>query len=367
MCQRWGGGPFPNGVIGNPEVYERHTRYNLTGLYSGFKSHQIRLGVGYIDSEIYKVKEERNFGFDANGNFIVPGSAVVDVSDSPTVFLPEKHRNNSFAFIQDVWNFDNDWELTAGIRYDDYNDFGSTVNPRLALVWAARHDLTVKLLYGEAFRAPSFAEFRNQNNPVAIGNSELDPEEIETIELAFDYRPIDKLKLGLNIFRYEWDDIIRFTPVAENVGKQEGYGAEFEVDWKVNRQLTFSGNYAFQDSEDKELNADAGNAPRHQLYMRANWEFLPNWHVTPQWNFVFDRDRVDGDVRSDIDDYDIFDLTLRSNAFSNKWELALSARNLFNKRAYEPSLNGDFGAPASIPNDLPLARRSVFGELRFKY
>ena len=65
------------------------------------------------------------------------------------------------------------------------------------------------------------------------------------------------------------------------------------------------------------------------------------------------------------DDYDIFDVTLRSMAFSNKWELALSARNLFNKRAFEPSQSSAFG-PA-IPGDLPLARRSVWGELRFKY
>ena len=69
------------------------------------------------------------------------------------------------------------WELTAGLRYDDYNDFGDTWNPRLALVWAARHDLTAKVLYGQAFRAPSFTEFRLQNNPVALGNDELDPED----------------------------------------------------------------------------------------------------------------------------------------------------------------------------------------------
>ena len=78
----------------------------------------------------------------------------------------------------------------------------------------------------------------------------------------------------------------------------------------------------------------------NQFYVRTIWEFLHNWYVTPQWNFVLDRERVEGDTRSDIDDYDIFDLTLRSKAFSNRWEVALSARNLFNKRAFEPSQNG---------------------------
>ena len=354
----FGLGAFPDGVIGNPEVWERHWRFNVTGLYSGIDKHLIRVGTGYVDSEIYKVEDHRNFiGFAP-----IP---LTDVSDTPLAFLPESSRYNSFAFIQDIWQLGNDWELTAGLRYDDYNDFGDTWNPRLALVWAARHDLTAKLLYGEAFRAPSMAEFRNQNNPVAVGNSDLDPEEIETVELAFDYRPRDDLKLGLNIFRYEWDDIIRFTPVAENIGEQEGYGAEFEFDWRVTRKLSLIGNYAFQHSEDEETDEDAGNAPQHQFYVRANWEFYPNWYVTPQWNYVMDRERVDGDTRSNIDDYDIVDITLRSSAFSDKWEFAVSARNVFNENASEPSLNGALG-PA-IPNDLPLAERSFYGEMRFNF
>ncbi len=364
-------GPFPNGIIGNPEVWERHTRYNLTGLFSGFKNHSVRSGIGYTNQDIYKVKEEKNFGLDGNGVPIIPGSPPVDVSDSPAVFLPEKHRNNSFAFVQDVWNFANDWELTAGLRYDDYNDFGDTWNPRLALVWSARHDLTAKLLYGQAFRAPSFAEFYNQNNPVALGNAQLDPEEMETLELAFDYQPQDHLRFGLNLFTYKWDGIIRFTsdPIgtltAQNIAEQEGYGAEFEFDWRINRALKVVSNYAYQHSEDTDLNESADNAPQHQFYIRTPWDFMPDWSISPQWNFVMDRDCVNGDVRDDIDDYDIFDLTLRSKAFSNHFEVAVSARNLFNKRAFEPSQSSAFGA--AIPNDLPLARRSFWGEFRFNY
>ena len=363
------GGPFPNGVIGNPELWERHIRYNTTALFTGIDNHQVRVGGGYVHSEIYKTKEEKNFGLDGNGVPIPLGSPPIDVSDTPAVFLPEKHRNNSFVFLQDIWQISNDWELTAGLRYDDYNDFGDTWNPRLALVWAARHDLTAKLLYGEAFRAPSLAEFRLQNNPVALGNDELDPEEMETIELAFDYRPKDNLTLGLNLFRYEWDDIIQYAQApglplgflqAQNLGEQEGYGFEFEFDWKVSRTLNVLGNFAHQSSEDETTNEDVGNVPENQFYVRTNWEFKPGWHISPQWNFVMDRQRPFGDTRSDTDDYDILDLTLRHKSYNGKWELALSGRNILNKRAFEP-------ASTSIPGDLPLARRSAWGELRFNY
>ena len=61
-----------------------------------------------------------------------------------------------------------------------------------------------------------------------------------------------------------------------------------------------------------------------------------------------------------MDDYDILDLTLRHTSYSGKWEIALSGRNVLNKRAYE-------SASTSIPGDLPLARRGYFGELRFNY
>ncbi len=247
---------------------------------------------------------------------------LTNVSDTPFVFLPEKHRDNKYSFVQDVWSLANDWELTAGIRYDAYNDFGDTWNPRLALVWSARHDTTLKLLYVQAFRAPSFAEFRNQNNPVALGNDELDLEEIETFEFALDYRPAESLHLGANVFYYKWDDIIRFVQVgstltAQNADEQTGYGFELEMEWIPTGNFSLLTNYAFQDSEDEDSNKDAGNAPHHQIYARANWEFMPNWIITPAVNFVLDRDRPPRDSRDELDDYAVVDLTLRSKAFSN--------------------------------------------------
>lgn len=343
----------PEGLIGNPEVWERHWRFNFSSLYSGIQGHAIRFGAGYNTSEIYRVEEENNFS-----------GVLTDVSDTPFVFLPEKHRDNTYGFIQDIWSFANDWEFTVGLRYDDYNDFGDTINPRAALVWSARHDTTLKLLYGQAFRAPSFAEFRNQNNPVALGNDELDPEEIETLEFAVDYRPREDLRLGANTYYYEWEDIIRFvtagsTATAQNSGEQTGYGMELELEWMPDNEFSILANYAYQDSEDDETNEDSGNAPHHQFYARANWEFMPNWTLTPAINYVIDRARGPNDSRDELSDYSVVDLTLRTKAFSDKWEFSLGARNLFNSSPEEPT-----DASFNISNDLPLERRSVFAEFR---
>jgi iron complex outermembrane receptor protein len=370
------GGPFPDGVIGNPEVKERHTRFNFSSFYTGVDRHEMGFGTGYYQGDLYEVKETKNFGFDPNTGFpIMPGDPVVDVSDTPLVFLTEGKRENSYVFLQDIWRFSNDWELTAGVRYDHYSDFGDTVNPRLALVWSTTRNLTTKLLYGEAFRAPSFAQQRAINNPSVQGNSDLDPEELKSYELAFDYRPANDLVFNLNMFYYEWKDIIQFVPVgigaaeAQNNGEQTGYGAEFEVTWQALSDLELSSNFSWQKSEDKNLDADAAYSPEKQLYLAANWKPLELWNIHVQANWVMDRNRAAGagDFRSDVDNYALVDLTIRRKSLWQHVDVALTVKNLFDEDAREPSLAGGVGFPVPIEDDLPLAGQQILGEIRYHY
>ena len=358
-------GAFPDGVIGNPDVYERHWRLGVSALYTGFTGHQIRLGTGFNRANLYKVREVKNFS-QASGP-LVPLGGLVDVTDSAPFIRPHS-RNVLYALLQDEWRFIRDWSLTAGVRWDHYSDFGDTVNPRLALVWLTRHDLTTKFLYGRAFRAPSFAEQFVINNPVGLGNPNLKPETINTLELLFDYRPTNDLRTNLSFFRYKMADSIRLVPDAapattstnQNTGSQTGYGFEWEWDWRLNRELKLQGNYAFQRSTDDAANHDAGNAPRHHIYARADWKFMPEWNLTPQLNWVAGRKRVAGDARPQIDDYATVDLTLRRKVKNDSWGMAASLRNLFDADAREPSL-----APGGIPNDLPLPGRNFYLELSY--
>jgi iron complex outermembrane receptor protein len=366
---------FPQGYIGNPAVFERHARFSTSAIYTGFSDHSIRMGGGFNYGSLYKAQATENFGINpATGtpNPLIPGFSLIDVSDTPSTFIRTADRKNFFAFLQDEWKFANDWSFTGGARFDNYSDFGSTVNPRMALVWETRYNLTTKLLYGSAFRPPSFAELYIINNPVNQGNTKLRPETMDTVELAFDYRPTDKLRLGLNIFNYWWQDIVRYVPdigaptaTAQNTGTQTGYGGELEAEWQAADTLKLIGNYAFQKSQDENLNHDSGNSPHHQIYLRANWEFMPNWQITPQAKWIVGRGRVDGDVRPPVPDYTWVDLTLRRKRIAEHWEVAFSVRNLFDVNARDPSIMGR--ASAAIPNDLPLASRSFFGEIRFNF
>ncbi len=365
-------GVYPQGLIGNPEVFERHGRVNASAFYSGLKRHQIRAGVGYYLGDLYKVKEEKNFGPDpATGTPLPPTSPLVDVSDTPFVFLPEDDRENYFLYLQDVWNLANDWELTAGIRYDDYSDFGSTTNPRLALVWSLLHNLTTKLLYGEAFRAPSFAETRATNNPVALGNPDLAPETLESIELAFDYHPNQAMTILLNLYHYSWKDIITFVPdagsttnTAQNAAEQEGKGWELEINWRPARTLKLAANFSFTMAEDRDTDSDAASSPQKQLFIKTTWDISEQLYLYAQANSIMDRAREPGDTRANIEDYTRVDATIGYQSATGAWSVRTSVNNIFDEDVREPS---EWSNPAYIPNDLPQEGRNYRADLTLRF
>jgi len=358
---------FSDGVIGNPYKWERHLRFNLSTSYTGLQSHKLRVGTGTQDDDLYRTQETKNFTLAPvpGGFFPAPLGAVVDVTDS-TPFLRPHSRRVNYVYAQDEWAFTKDWYLTAGVRRDQYSDFGGTTNPRVALVWETAYNLTSKLLYGRAFRPPSFSELYIINNPVGLGNPNLKPESNESEELAFAWQATRTLQANLNLFRYQMKDILRFVQdpltnisTAQNAGRQHGQGMEVELIWEASPSLRLSGNYAQQHSIDEATNQDAGDAPRHHVYARADWRFVPRWTLDTQLNYVAGRKREPTDTRPAIADYHTVDLTLRSQKKSSDWDLAFKVLNLFDADAREPS-----PAPGLIPNDLPLAPREWRVELR---
>lgn len=360
------GGPpalFPEGVHGAPENYERGVRGSLSAFYTGFANHRIRVGAGANRASFYKVKERKNF----DGTLAPLPGGFMDVSHDPTlVFMLPRSRVDRFAFLQDEWALAQNWDLTLGVREDIYSDFGRTVNPRTALVWKTSSTLITKLLYGRAFRSPSFAEQYLINNPVAVGKSGLAPETIETLELAESFRPTERLKLSVNGFAYRMKKILRFVATggkqeAKNTGRQWGQGIEAEFEWDITDRLKWVGNYAFQRSTDRSTRKDAGNAPHHHGYVRGEWTFLPKWMGALQSNLTGKRFRVAGDTRPDVSGFATVDMNIRYGTRETPWSAGVVVQNIFDRIGRVPTI-----APGLIPGDLPLPGRAAFVDVEFR-
>ncbi len=356
---------FPEGIhiaIGNTE---RHWRLGATATYRGPERHRLRLGAGTIDVDHAAIDSQRNddtFGFPLPGGF-------QDVNANPAlIFGTAQRRDIRFAFVQDEWKLARDWDLTVGVRWDRYSDFGDTVNPRLALVWKGSETLTAKLLYGRAFRPPSYREQYLINNPELLGNPALEPEVMNTVELGVSYRPGAHSRLGVNFFAYRLEDVILpFGPppaVYRNVGERRGEGFEVEGEWTADA-FELAGNYAYQRSTDEVTGADVGHAPGQQLHLRADWRFGRGFRLGAVLNAVADRERVFGDPRPPVDDFATVDLVLRREKLG-RFDVGVVVRNLFDEDVREPSSFVPGFFTRFIENDLPLAGRAAFVELRFR-
>jgi iron complex outermembrane receptor protein len=71
-------------------------------------------------------------------------------------YIDSNRRTQKWSlFMQDESRLSNAVILNAGVRYDKYETFGDTTNPRAALILAPAKSSVIKLLYGTAFRAPN--------------------------------------------------------------------------------------------------------------------------------------------------------------------------------------------------------------------
>lgn len=351
---------FTDGYIGNPTAISDESKFDVTTLYNGMLAHQWRFNAG-VKYTKETDKSTQNFGPGViDGTEGVVDGTLTDVTGTPSIFHLGATRTVVYLSLQDEWQFAPDWIFTAGLRFDDYSDVGSTTNPRLSLVWNTTHDLTSKLLYGRAFRAPTFGELNAINNPATIGNPDLDPEIINTLELAFDYKPLPTLNVLFNLFHYEIDGLIDFVPdgnggskTAQNTIDQKASGFELEARWQVSKSVRLFGNTAFQNAENKDTDDKVVDAPRKQLQLGANWQFSQKWSSQLDGFAIMDRPRASGDTREQVDDYNWVNLSINGRDIFRNVSIQFAIRNLFDTDAREPG-------PGAIPNDYPLEGRSGY-------
>lgn len=349
-----GMGLFVDGYLGNPQPTEKLHSFNLTFLSTDINEHQLRIETG-ISQRKLTAKEEKNFGpgvidtqkiaeLFAIGQIMVIDGKLTDVSNTPYIFVKDAERKNTYVSIQDQWQFANDWELTTGIRYDYYDDFGSTLNPRMALVWAVNQNTTTKLLYGRAFRAPAFDTLYAINNPVGIGNPNLEPETIDTIEFSLNQYLQNNIHWSANLFKYHSRNLIEFvtaqnttSTIAQNSKNQKGYGFETELSWKFNNN-SLALNYSWQHSEDEATNITTALAPKELFSAIYNSELSQSIAFNTKINWIGKRTRETDDARKELENYSTVDMALHWTLDNvGLWKLSLLGKNIFDKSAFEPS------------------------------
>jgi outer membrane receptor for ferrienterochelin and colicins len=362
---------FIDGFISNPSTITEDAQIESVNVYNGIKAHRLRVTFGRRYQSI-ETTEAKNFGpgviTSPNTTFVIDGN-LTDVSNTDNVFLENTSRTINFFSLQDEWQIGANLDLISGVRYDNYSNFGDTINPRVALVWRASDALTTKLLYGSAFRAPSFGELGLQNTPGVVGNKNLAPETIDSYELGLNFRPRHYLQTTFNLFTYQAKDLIELRPSTggnqtSNARDQEGYGFEWGIKWKLNKQLRFNANLAWQRSHNSDTNNATADAPGRQFMLNSYWKLAPQWLISSQVNWVGDRVRAASDLRDNIADYTLVNLVLKRRHLYKNLDITFGVRNAFDRDAREPSSTS--GSFMPVADDFPLAGRSFWTEVRYQ-
>jgi iron complex outermembrane receptor protein len=260
-------------------------------------------------------------------------------------------------------------ELTLGMRYDHYSDFGSTTNPRAAFVWNVSPPIYLKFLYGRAFLAPSFHEYYLKNTPLIVGSQDLDPATMETFEIRAIYTISDYMTGSITYFYNNEDDVIIPTiqtdPNTPNTymnskgDRIQGIELEWNVDFK--NQLYGYMNYTYRETEARETHDDVPFASKHLAKFGINLPIAHYFTANVQASVIGEKSREAGDPREPLESYWVVDATLIAKNFYKGWEVMASVHNLFDEEYDDPSLAGSF------PGDYPKPGREVWFGIRYNF
>ncbi|MBA6305226.1 TonB-dependent siderophore receptor [Colwellia sp. MB02u-14] len=152
---------------------------------------------------------------------------------SPELGVNES-RNVVSLFAESVTQINDFLQLSAAVRYDDYDVFGNSSNSKIAAHWQVNDNIILRGAYSTGFRAPSMQQmyfnnistqfivdesgsllseevetFRNDSTlTTRLGVPTLKEEESDNLSIGLIYSPTDNIDLSVDFYQINIDDRI---------------------------------------------------------------------------------------------------------------------------------------------------------------
>ena len=267
-------------------------------------------------------------------------------------------------YLQDELAVCTNLHLSLGGRYDYYESFGGTLNPRLGLMYSPWEKGTCKLLYGTAYRAPNAYEryFPLGDLPV---DPQLDPERITTYEAVFEQLLTASLQLTLAGFYYYIDDLLAVDPdtlLFQNAGEVRTRGGEASLEWHQARGWRVRASYTLQQAEDADTGERLSNSPEHLAKLNL---VAPLWRdrlsAGLELQYVSRADTLADEPQPYADAYCIANLTLYGRRVAPNLDLSISVYNLFDTTYANP------GGEGHVQNVIEQDGRSLQAQMTYTF
>jgi len=345
---------WAEGLLEKSTKNASRTGIEIQATYRISDSNTIVAGATYEEQKTYDNKTSANYLFS-----LIPDTIIwlPSVQEWPDDYVQDSQKRNFKAFfLEDIWDITDDIRLATGVRYDRYSDFGGEFSPRVGLTWEFVKGYDLKLLYGHAFRAPSFGEiyFRDPD-------SELDPETNDTYEVSLGAEFTPSFNSRVTYYYRKREDLIFLTSFTypfnfKNLGTERDHGFEIEAKYDFGRGTYLSAHYNY-------------------MSLNTSWtmqigDVMANIRLSRYLNFNVDCFFWTGgerlfpdDPRDDPSGAGVVNTTLIAKKVLKGYEgleLRGSVYNLLDK---------EFSSQTSqyIPNDLPMPDRHYLLEIKYTF
>ena len=369
---------FPNGAYATPSFNSYTYGADINALFTMIEKHSIMAGV---QMDLYGLKNvQLKSSYDTytgaplqyindNGDTLWRGEDNQIIEERGWIEGDGHDYSNIAIYVQDVYSPLKNLEFTLGGRLDIDSEVGPVFNPRIGVVWNYK-DLNLKILHGQAYRAPN-AQEQYRLTGFTIGNKDLKPETIKTSEISARYLFFGKLSTRVTLFYNKLNDLIYSESSATgvpdttytNIGSNTSQGIETELLFQANKNISFYANYSYTDSEDKvEIGSFEDKYPHrdiapHKVNAGFNLRFWEKVNINANMIYRSEREkftRLDASnnlveiSQDDVGNYVLLNGKIRLINLIKNFEFSIEAYNLLdtkyydqdNRNAYQPSRAG---------------------------
>lgn len=266
-------------------------------------------------------------------------------------------------YVQDEFRLHDKLMLTAGLRFDRYaENFGSTFNPRMGLIYSPSPTATLKALYGQAFRAPN--PFERFYNTEQAGQPELNPETIKTYELVYEQYFGHRYRVGASAYYYDVNELLTQTQTElgdqyfANLDEVRAMGIEMEAEGKFGSGVQLAMSYALQKAKDDVSGRELSSSPRHLAKAHLTVPLYAQVLASLELQYNGASRTVRG---ARADDFLVTNLTLLSQKMLRGLEVSVGLYNAFDERYGYP------GSADNVQDVIEQNGRTVQGKLTYRF
>ena len=276
----------------------------------------------------------------------------------------EAKASNKAIYIFDTVTLNAQWEITAGLRYDDfsvdyqndYSDPSASINTNDSFVsWS------FATVYKPTKNGTLYFGAGNSFNPSAEGltvstrgnNAELNPEETKSYEIGAKWALLDNALLtNVALFKTIKDNALQRIDSSTYAlgGEQEVQGVELSATGQVNRDLVIIASYTYQDSEvvkegpynTAAIGQELANTPKHSASVWSKYQVNDKLAAGIGAQYLGDRfNNTNSESREIADNYLIFDMMVAYQV-SEKLNVQFNGENLTDKDYIDQLGGGHF-------------------------